>query len=94
MLAAGYPLLVLSWLPGGLTGRARAIGWGLLGLWSALVLAALLVSSIASILVPEVAAPTEAALASVLLLWPLAVGLDILRDRRGPGMLASAPAFR
>jgi aminopeptidase YwaD len=94
LLAAGYPMLVLSWLPGGLTRRARAIGWLLLGPWSAVALAALLVSSIASVLVPELVPPGEAALASILLLWPLAVGLGILRDRRDAGMLASTPAFR
>ena len=94
LLAAGYPVLVLSWLPGSLTRRARAIGWVLLGPWSAIALAASLLSSIASVLVPEVLPPAEAALASALLLWPLAVVLGILRDRRDAGMLASAPAFR
>jgi hypothetical protein len=94
LLAAGYPLLVLSWLPGALVGRARALGWWLLVPWSVVVLAALLLAMLASVLVPELISSSEAALATVLLLWPVGVVLGHLRDRRDPAVLASASAFR
>jgi hypothetical protein len=94
LLAAGYPLLVLSWLPVALAGRARVIGWWLLVPWSIAVLAALLLALLASIVVPELVSPAEAAVATALLLWPLGVMLAHLRDRRDPALLASAPAFR
>jgi hypothetical protein len=94
VLAGGYPLLVLSWLP---LGRSRRIGWPdwvLVVLWGALALAAMVVAGVASVFVPEIVPPAEATLAVALLLWPLTTVLGVLRDRRAPKSLVSSAPFR
>jgi len=98
LLAAGYPLLVLSWLPLGVDATERRLGWLLLAPWGVVVLAALLLVGVASVFVPEIVPPIEAAWASALLVLPIAVALALLRDRRAaervPATLAPHGAFR
>jgi hypothetical protein len=77
LLAAGYPLLVLAWMPLGRTRRRFARL--LLGLWALAALAALLLGGVASVLFPEIVPPREAALATSLTLLPIAVALVWLR---------------
>ena len=94
VLAAGYPLLVLSWLPLGRSLRAGWRDWLLVAPWGALALAAMVAAGAASVFVPEIVPPPEAALAIALLLAPLAVLLGVLRDRREPKRLVSSVPFR
>jgi hypothetical protein len=94
VLAAGYPLLVLSWLPAGRSRRARRIGWLLVAPWGIAALAASCLASVSSVFLPEIVPPAEAALAIAFLLWPLAVLVGVLRGRRASQSLACRSAFR
>jgi hypothetical protein len=92
LLAAGYPLLVLSWTPLGASTAERRLGWLVLAPWGVVALAALLVVGVASVFSPEIVPPTEAAWASALLVLPVAVVLALLRDRRAAGRTAATLA--